>query len=70
MSHRNVYRSKSEKQVPWDESDIVWSKILSWTWSNISMNGHNADFLRQTLRDLNRNAWLEISSHLFQLHLT
>ena len=32
--------------------------------------GQNADFSRKTLRDLNRNAWSEISLHLFQLQLT
>jgi len=69
VNHRNILRSESEEQTPWHTSDIAWSKILSGR-SNMSMNGHNADFSRQTLRDLNRNAWLEISSHLVQFQLT
>lgn len=69
MNHRNVLRSESEENVPWHKSDIAWSKILSGR-SNMSMNGHNADFSRQTLRDLTINAWLEISSHLVQFQLT
>lgn len=69
VSRRNVLRSISEEQVPWHKSDIAWSKILSGR-SNMSTNGHNAVFSRQTLRDLNRNAWLQISSHLVQFQLT
>jgi len=56
VNHRNILRSECEEQVSWDESDITWSKILSWTKSNMSMNGHNADFSKQTLMDLNRKA--------------
>lgn len=36
LNHRNVLRSESEEQVPWDKSDIAWSKILSSRRSNMS----------------------------------